>query len=49
MKVEFWKGNMNHNLGAMTDLNVNLIDIIIYRQSEDAFLAEEMNCILEGR
>jgi hypothetical protein len=40
---------MYHNLGAMTDLNVNLKDIIINRKSEDAFLAEEMNRILEGR
>jgi hypothetical protein len=33
----------------MTDLNVNLKDNIINRQSEDAFLAEEVNRILEGR
>jgi hypothetical protein len=45
IQVEF----SNHSLGAMTDLNVNLKDIIINRQSEDAFLAEEVNCILEGR
>jgi hypothetical protein len=40
---------LNHSLGAMTDLNVNLKDTIINRQSEDAFLAKEMNRILEGR
>jgi hypothetical protein len=33
----------------MTDWNVNLEDIIINRQSEDAFLAEEVNRVLEGR
>jgi hypothetical protein len=33
----------------MTDLNVNLKDTIINRQNEDAFLAEELNRILEGR
>jgi hypothetical protein len=39
IQVEFWNGNMNHSLGAMTDLNVNLKDNIINRQSEDAFLS----------
>jgi hypothetical protein len=33
----------------MTNLNVNLKDTIINRQSEDAFLAEKVNRILEGR
>jgi hypothetical protein len=41
IQVEF----LNHSLGAMTDLNVNLKDTIINRQSEDAFLAEEVNRI----
>jgi hypothetical protein len=45
IQVEF----SNHRLGAMTDLNVNLKDTIINRQSEDAFLAEEVNRILERR
>jgi hypothetical protein len=45
IQVEF----LNHSLGAMTDLNVNLKDTIINRQNEDAFLAEEVNRILEGR
>jgi hypothetical protein len=45
IKVEF----LNHSLGAMTDLNVNIKDTIINRQNEDAFLAKEVNCILEGR
>jgi hypothetical protein len=45
IQVEF----LNHSLGAMTELNVNLKDTIINRQSEDAFLAEEVNRILEGR
>jgi hypothetical protein len=45
IQVEF----SNHSLGAMTNLNVNLKDTIINRQSEDAFLAEEVNRILEGR
>jgi hypothetical protein len=33
----------------MTDLNVNLKDTIINRQSEDAFLVEEVNRIIEER
>jgi hypothetical protein len=45
IQVEF----SNHSLGAMTNLNVNLKDTIISRQSEDAFLAKEVNRILEGR
>jgi hypothetical protein len=45
IQVEF----LNHILGAMTDMNVNLKDTIINRQNQDAFLAEEVNRILEGR
>jgi hypothetical protein len=45
IQIEF----LNHSLGAMTELNVNFKDTIINRQSEDAFLVEEVNNILKGR